>query len=115
MSFEITDRFIDRHLGSESHEIKEMLNEIGFESSDELMEKIIHQSIRLDKELDISPGLSEYELLIELKQIASKNKIFKNYIGMGYYPTITPAVIQRNVFENPGWYTQYTPYQAEIS
>jgi len=115
MSFEITDRFIDRHLGSESHEIKEMLDEIGFESSDELMEKIIHQSIRLDKELDISPGLSEYELLSELKHIASKNKIFKNYIGMGYYPTITPAVIQRNIFENPGWYTQYTPYQAEIS
>ena len=115
MSFEITDRFIDRHLGSESHEIKEMLNEIGFENSEDLMEKIIHQSIRLDKELDISPGLSEYELLAELKQIASKNKIFKNYIGMGYYPTITPAVIQRNVFENPGWYTQYTPYQAEIS
>lgn len=115
MDFEITDRFIDRHLGSGSNEIKEMLNEIGFKSSDELMEKVIHKSIRLSTELDVGSGLSEYELLSELRQIASKNKIFKNYIGMGYYPTITPPVIQRNVFENPGWYTQYTPYQAEIS
>ena len=115
MSFEITDKFVDRHLGSKPDDIKKMLADIGFESGDELLEKIIHSSIRLKDELEVGPGLSEYELITELKQIAHKNLVFKNYIGMGYYPTITPAVIQRNIFENPGWYTQYTPYQAEIS
>ncbi|NOX65646.1 MAG: glycine dehydrogenase (aminomethyl-transferring), partial [Chlorobi bacterium] len=115
MDFEITDKFAERHLGAQSNEIKEMLDEIGFKTGDDLMDNIIHKSIRLEKGLGLGDGISEYELLNELRQIASKNKIFKNYIGMGYYPTITPAAIQRYIFENPGWYTQYTPYQAEIS
>ncbi len=115
MNFDITDSFIDRHIGPNSKEISEMVKETGFKSVDELLEKIIHKSIRVKNELDIGEGLSEYELLNELNLIASKNKVFKNYIGMGYYPTITPSVIRRNIFENPGWYTQYTPYQAEIS
>lgn len=115
MNFEITDKFAERHLGAQSNEIKEMLDEIGFETGDDLLDNIIHQSIRLEKGLGLGEGISEYELLNELKQIAGKNKIYKNYIGMGYYPTITPAAIQRYIFENPGWYTQYTPYQAEIS
>ncbi len=115
MDFKITDQFVERHLGSQPDEIKKMLAEIGFESGDDLLNKIIHKSIRLRKKLGLDGGISEYELLNELKEIANKNKIYKNYIGMGYYPTITPAAIQRYIFENPGWYTQYTPYQAEIS
>lgn len=115
MSFEITDQFIDRHLGAKSHEIKEMLHTIGFENVEDLLNSVIHKSIRLENELNVGTGLSEYELLEEVKKIVSKNIIHKNYIGMGYYPSITPSVIRRNIFENPGWYTQYTPYQAEIS
>src|SRR6202007_616426 len=71
--------------------------------------------IRMKKDLDIPAAVSEFEYLVELKKIAAKNKVYKSYIGQGYYDTITPSVILRNVFENPGWYTQYTPYQAEIS
>ncbi len=115
MNFEITDRFASRHIGVSSNELVEMLKEIGFESKKELLDKVIHKTIRLQEELNLGNGISEYELLAELKIISDKNKVFKNYIGLGYYPTITPAVIQRNIFENPGWYTQYTPYQAEIS
>ncbi len=115
MNFEISDKFVDRHIGPNKTELTEMLTEIGFKSKDDLLDKIIHKSIRLDNEIDVGDGISELELLTNLKNIAKKNKIFKNYIGLGYYPTITPAVIQRNIFENPGWYTQYTPYQAEIS
>ncbi|MFX5351244.1 hypothetical protein ABTD19_17605, partial [Acinetobacter baumannii] len=72
-------------------------------------------AIRLQKDLNIPPAISEFEYLNELKTVAAKNKLFKTYIGQGYYNTITPSVILRNIFENPGWYTQYTPYQAEIS
>ncbi len=115
VNFDISDKFVDRHIGPNNNELAEMLSEIGFKSKEELLEKVIHKSIRLKEKLNLENGISEYELLSELKSIASKNKVFKNYIGLGYYPTITPAVIQRNVFENPGWYTQYTPYQAEIS
>ncbi len=115
MNFEISDKFVDRHIGSNSNELADMLSELGFNNKDELLDKVIPESIRLRKQLNIEKGISEVELLAELKSIAEKNKVFKNYIGLGYYPTITPAVIQRNIFENPGWYTQYTPYQAEIS
>jgi glycine cleavage system P protein (glycine dehydrogenase) len=115
MNFEITDKFVNRHIGSSTDELSLMLQEIGFESKEELLNKVIHESISLQEKFDLEDGISESELLAELKSIASKNKVFKNYIGLGYYPTITPSVIQRNIFENPGWYTQYTPYQAEIS
>ena len=115
MNFKTTSDFANRHIGPNSEELDEMIKEIGFESVDALLEKVIHKSIKLKQELDLGEGISEKELLDELKKISLKNKLFKNYIGLGYYPTITPAVIQRNIFENPGWYTQYTPYQAEIS
>ena len=115
MNFELSDRFVDRHVGPNDEEIKLMLKDIGFDSQEELLEKVIHKSIKLENELNLGKGISEYELMEELKIIASQNMNFKNFIGLGYYPTITPAVIQRNIFENPGWYTQYTPYQAEIS
>lgn len=92
-----------------------MLSTIGVHSLDELISKTIPDSIRLKEALAVPSALSEFDYLNELKKIAAKNKIFKSYIGQGYYDTITPSVILRNVFENPGWYTQYTPYQAEIS
>ena len=110
-----TEEFCERHIGPNDHETREMLKTIGTSSIDGLIEKVIPSSIRLHNELNLPASLSEYEYLQQLKQVASKNKIFKTYIGQGYYDTITPSVILRNVFENPGWYTQYTPYQAEIS
>ena len=115
MNFEITDKFVNRHIGPNADDLASMLKEIGFNTKEELLTKIIHKSILLKDELNLGEGISESKLLLELKEIASKNKVFKNFIGLGYNPTITPAVIQRNIFENPGWYTQYTPYQAEIS
>jgi glycine dehydrogenase len=92
-----------------------MLNEMGFNSIEELISKTIPDEIRLKSELNLQPAVSEVEFLDKLKQIAAKNKIAKSYIGAGYYNTHTPKVILRNVLENPGWYTQYTPYQAEIA
>ena len=107
--------FADRHNGPDAAAIKTMLQTLGVGSLDELIEKIIPASIRLQKELNIPEAMSEYEFLRELRSVANKNQLFKNYIGLGYYNTITPGVILRNVFENPGWYTAYTPYQAEIA
>ena len=92
-----------------------MLKVIKADSLDKLIDETVPSNIKLDKPLNLDKPLSEFELLNKLKSIASKNKLFKSYIGMGYYNTILPSVIQRNIFENPGWYTQYTPYQAEIS
>ncbi len=114
-NFKFFDRFVDRHIGLNSNDVKNMLNAIGVATLDELIDKTIPFSIRLKKELELEPALSEVEYLARLKTIAAKNKVFKNYIGLGYHPTITPGVIKRNILENPGWYTQYTPYQAEIS
>jgi glycine dehydrogenase len=111
----ITRNFINRHNGPRKSEHDGMLKKIGVTSIDELIEQTIPESIRLDKPLNLPDGINEYEYLNHLKELASKNKIFKSYIGLGYYNTITPGVIQRNVLENPGWYTAYTPYQAEIS
>lgn len=109
------NEFATRHIGPNESETEQMLNTIGVRSLDELIDKTIPASIRNRQPLQITHPLSEYEYLSELRQVAEKNKIFKTYIGRGYYDTITPSVILRNVFENPGWYTQYTPYQAEIS
>ena len=107
--------FIQRHIGPDANETKQMLTSIGAKSIDELIEKTIPSSIRLKKPMDIPAGLSEFEMLQSLQSIGAKNIVAKNFIGQGYYGTITPSVILRNIFENPGWYTQYTPYQAEIA
>jgi glycine dehydrogenase len=107
--------FADRHNSIPSNDKQVMLNEMGFNSIEELISKTIPDEIRLKSELNLQPAVSEVEFLDKLKQIAAKNKIAKSYIGAGYYNTHTPKVILRNVLENPGWYTQYTPYQAEIA
>ena len=92
-----------------------MLAQLGFKSLDDLIDAAVPKKIRLGKKLNLPAARSEFEALAELKKIAGENKLFRSFIGQGYYDTITPPVIQRNVLENPGWYTQYTPYQAEIS
>jgi glycine dehydrogenase len=107
--------FIKRHIGPNEADTEKMLTAIGVKTLDELIEKTIPSTIRLKKPMNIPEGLSEFEMLQSLKSIGAKNKLAKNFIGQGYYGTITPSVILRNVFENPGWYTQYTPYQAEIA
>ena len=108
--------FEQRHIGTNNDtDTKAMLATIGISSIDELVDKTVPAGIRLPQELSTPSAVSEYEYLNDLKAVASKNKLFKTYIGQGYYNTITPSVILRNIFENPGWYTQYTPYQAEIS
>ncbi len=109
------NEFQQRHIGPDEYETAEMLKVIGKSSLNELIDATIPRDIRLKDPLETSEPHSEHEYLQELKQVAAKNKIFRAYIGQGYYGTITPSVILRNVFENPGWYTQYTPYQAEIS
>ena len=107
--------FTDRHIGPASYEINQMLKGMGISSLDELINETIPEKIRLKKELTLDEGVDEYLYLNEIKKISEQNKLFKTYIGRGYYNTIVPPVILRNVFENPGWYTAYTPYQAEIS
>ena len=109
------DQFQDRHLGPDAAATKAMLKTIGAASLDELMDQTVPANIRDHKALDVSPAVSEYYYLQHLKRIAERNKVMRSFIGMGYYNTITPSVILRNVFSNPGWYTQYTPYQAEIA
>jgi len=109
------DKFINRHIGLREEDINSMLKSVGVSSLNELIEQTIPANIRLKKLPDFDPPVSEFQLLEKLKNIGKKNKVYKSYIGLGYYPAITPSVIQRNIFENPGWYTQYTPYQAEIS
>ncbi|HAF29890.1 MAG TPA: glycine dehydrogenase (aminomethyl-transferring) [Bacteroidales bacterium] len=109
------DNFIQRHNGPRDHEINKMVEKIGVSSLDELIDKTVPKSIRLEKPLNLGKGISEFEYSKKLRKIASKNKLYKTFIGLGYYDTIMPAVIQRNILENPSWYTSYTPYQAEIS
>ena len=110
-----TDSFALRHLGPRENEIKEMLSTIGVDSLKELIDNTIPSDIFLEKPLDLPEAMSEYEFSAHIQGLASKNKQYQSYIGLGYHPTILPAVIQRNIFENPSWYTSYTPYQAEIS
>lgn len=109
------DQFVNRHIGVNASETEAMLQAIGVETMDQLIQETVPDNIRLTKDMDIPDAMTEFEYLQELKTTAAKNKVFKSYIGMGYYNTITPSVISRNVFQNPGWYTQYTPYQAEIA
>jgi glycine dehydrogenase len=113
--FEHPDKFVDRHIGPGRVDVNEMLKTIGVDTFDQLINETIPSSIRLKESLKLNKPVTEYRFIENLKKIAERNKVFKSYIGMGYYNTITPAVIQRNILENPGWYTQYTPYQAEIS
>ncbi|MEO5948519.1 MAG: glycine dehydrogenase (aminomethyl-transferring), partial [Chitinophagaceae bacterium] len=110
-----SNEFIPRHIGPTEADTKEMLKKIGAGSLDELINKTVPPAIRMEQSLNIPAAMSEHEYLKHIKEVSLKNKVFSNYIGQGYYDTITPSVILRNVFENPGWYTQYTPYQAEIS
>ncbi|MEI6587048.1 MAG: aminomethyl-transferring glycine dehydrogenase [Sediminibacterium sp.] len=110
-----SNEFHGRHIGPNAKDTKLMLQTIGVNSLEELISKTIPDSIRIKEALDIPAAIGEYEYLSDLKKVAAKNKLYKTYIGQGYYGTITPTVILRNIFENPGWYTQYTPYQAEIA
>lgn len=110
-----TDKFVGRHNGPRASDIPAMLKKIGARSLDELIEQTVPAAIRLKAPLNLPSGMSEYQYHQHLRGIAAKNQVFKSYIGLGYYNTIVPAVIQRNILENPGWYTAYTPYQAEIS
>ena len=110
-----TDSFVLRHIGPSENEVNEMVKTIGVSSVDELINKTIPSDIRLKKNLNLPKALSEFEYMTHIQKLSNKNKLFKNYIGLGYHPTILPGVIQRNILENPGWYTSYTPYQAEIS
>ena len=107
--------FARRHIGPNREEIDAMLGGVGFENLDALIEAAIPKNIRLDRQLDLPEAKSESEALTELRAIAKKNKVARSFIGAGYYDCITPPVIQRNILENPGWYTAYTPYQAEIA
>jgi glycine dehydrogenase len=110
-----TDLFVRRHIGPGETQIREMLETLGYDSLDGLIETAVPEAIRLDRPLELPPPVSEYEALNELREIMAENRVFRSYLGMGYHGTITPPVIQRNILENPGWYTAYTPYQAEIS
>lgn len=110
-----TDKFVSRHNGPREHEIKQMLAKIGVASVDELISQTVPSGIRLKQPLKVATAMSEYQYAKHLKALGKKNKIFRSYIGLGYYNNILPAVIQRNILENPGWYTAYTPYQAEIA
>lgn len=109
------NEFTKRHNGPGTKEVAKMLETIGVKSMDELIDKTLPKAIRFKTPLDLPEGMSEYDYLSNVKALLSKNKLYKSYIGMGFYNTHTPAVILRNIFENPGWYTSYTPYQAEIS
>jgi glycine dehydrogenase len=114
-SFQHPDVFEQRHIGPNTDEINEMVKLCGVNSIDELIDETVPASIRLKNKLKLDTPLSEFEFINQLNAIASKNKVYKSYIGMGYNPATLPSVIQRNILENPGWYTQYTPYQAEIA
>ncbi|MGZ3943140.1 MAG: aminomethyl-transferring glycine dehydrogenase, partial [Bacteroidia bacterium] len=111
----MTDKFVNRHNGPREKEVKEMLAKIGVSSVDELIDQTVPEKIRLKKPLKVGDAMTEFQYTKHLRALAKKNKVFRSYIGLGYYNTIVPAVVQRNVLENPGWYTAYTPYQAEIS
>jgi glycine cleavage system P protein (glycine dehydrogenase) len=110
-----TDTFPRRHIGPDEPEVGEMLRVLGYASLEELVADTVPAPIRLGRELRLPDARAEHELLEDLHEIASRNEVFRSFIGMGYYGCVTPPVIQRNVLENPGWYTQYTPYQAEIA
>ncbi len=107
--------FVKQHIGHSEVELQQVLDFLGLSSLTNLVDKVAPSEILLDREMSVPEGLNEHEYLKKIKELLSQNQLFKNYIGLGYHPTITPSVIRRNLFENPGWYTPYTPYQAEVS
>ncbi len=109
------EKFADRHIGPDSSEISDMLRTLGFDDMDSFIDAVVPEAIRTQHKLTLDPALDEAEALDAIRAIVSENKIYRSLIGMGYSDTVTPAPILRNILENPGWYTQYTPYQAEIS
>ncbi|MBT8245733.1 MAG: glycine dehydrogenase (aminomethyl-transferring), partial [Winogradskyella sp.] len=110
-----TNTFQLRHIGPSKKEQEIMLQTIKVDSLEQLIDETVPENIRLKEDLDLEPAMSEYEYLNHVKELSEKNKVFKSYIGLGYHEAIVPSVIQRNILENPGWYTAYTPYQAEIA
>ena len=110
-----TNSFALRHIGPDKKQQQEMLDIIGVESLDQLIYETVPDDIILEKPLNLEAPMSEEEYLIHINDLSKKNKVFKTYIGLGYHPCTLPSVIQRNILENPGWYTAYTPYQAEIA
>ena len=110
-----TNKFVNRHVGISAEDIPSMLQAIGVKSVDELIDQTIPSDIRLKEPLNLPEPMTEREFAEHISELASKNEVFTSYIGMGWYDTVCPAPIQRNVFENPVWYTSYTPYQAEVS
>src|SRR5579862_1353819 len=109
------DSFVPRHLGPSGDERRQMLKALGAKNLDDFIDRVVPTKLRLNSPLRLPAGWSEHAVLTELRAIASRNQVFRSFIGMGYSDCVTPPVIQRNILENPGWYTQYTPYQAEIS
>jgi len=110
-----TDTFVHRHLGPTDADVREMLALLGLQSLQALTDVTVPRDIQLGRPLDLPPQRSEQAVLRELRELAAENQVYRSYLGMGYHDCITPGVIQRNILENPGWYTQYTPYQAEIA
>lgn len=110
-----TDSFALRHIGPRRSDLNQMLETVGVDSMEQLLFETIPDNIRLKKRLDLDPAMSEYEFAAHIYELANENEVFRSYIGLGYHQAVTPAVIQRNILENPGWYTAYTPYQAEIA
>ena len=113
--FPSTDQFVHRHLGPTDADIQEMLATLGLQSLDALTDATVPEEIRMRKAVALDPSMGEHDALAKLRVLHDRNQVFRSFIGMGYYDCITPPVIQRNILENPGWYTQYTPYQAEIA
>src|SRR5688572_4226185 len=109
------DSFIGRHIGPSPDDVRSMLSTLGFGTIDEFIDATIPDSIRFRRTLVVGEPRTELDVLTEMRAIASRNRVFRSYLGMGYADCVTPSVIQRNIFENPGWYTAYTPYQAEIA
>ena len=112
---EQNDRFIHRHIGPSENEITQMLDALGMSSLDEMIDKVVPDSIRMSGELELPDSRTETDVLNQLRGMADRNQLAKSMIGMGYHNIILPGVIQRNLLENPGWYTAYTPYQPEVS
>src|SRR5882762_9017160 len=109
------ESFVPRHVGPDERDVAEMLKTLGFSSLDALIDATVPQKIRLGEGLALPKGLTELEVLTYFRALAARNQVFRSFIGMGYSDCVTPPVIQRNIIENPGWYTAYTPYQAEIA
>ncbi|MEP7381914.1 MAG: glycine dehydrogenase, partial [Gemmatimonadota bacterium] len=109
------DSFIRRHIGPSGQDIDAMLEALGYDSLDAFVDATVPDQIRLRQPLNIGPGRTEHDVLAELRGMADRNRVYRSYLGLGYHDTLVPPVIQRNILENPGWYTAYTPYQAEIA